>query len=84
MFGFSSNQKSTSSTSWASDGGDQLVVEDADGFVLRFEPYPEMSTPQPSPEWRTGDPEWAHDLWGYEVDESDPQPGYDDHDHDDS
>lgn len=83
MFGFNSTQRSTSTKSWGGDGGDELVVQESDGFVLRFEPYPEMSTPQPAIDWRREEPAWAHDIWGFEVDESDPQPGYDDQDFDD-
>ena len=86
MFGFNSTQRSTSTKSWAGDGGDQLVVQHADGFLLRFEPYPEMTAPQPAVEWHRGEPEWANDIWGDEVDdfdESGPQPGYGDQDYDD-
>jgi hypothetical protein len=81
MFGFS---RQTATKTWSQPGGgDELAPQDSAGFVFSFEPYPEMSAPQPEGEWRSGEPQWASDTWGDDIDESDPQPGYDDQDYDD-
>lgn len=83
MFGFVSSK--TARTWNRSAGRDEFVADEPGGFVLRFEPYPETRAPQSPGEWPHVELQWADDdLAGDDIDDSDPQPGYDDHDFDEA
>lgn len=94
MFGFRSNQSVTDSGIASGIMEVERAVDAderaSDGYIIRFDPYPEMSSvygddPDVDSEigrgHRTLEPRGG--LLAEDIDESDPQPGHDDHDYDD-